>query len=145
MSGVNIHDKPPRPAWWRYVLCTPIGFMLTTIAVAALLAFLADGNDLLTRGYFVLTTTVVFVTILLAFKSAAANPPSWSVFYSDWAEQSYLYDMFLGDEGPVGMQSLIVLSCAMVGLSVWLESGLPEDQHIIASALGYTTVDSESR
>jgi hypothetical protein len=143
MTGVNINEKHPRQAWWRYVLCTPIGFMLMTGGLAVLLAFIAEGHDQLIRMYFVMTTAVVLVTAVLVMKAIAANPPSLWVFYSDWAADSYRWDLLWGRGGAVGMQSLVVLSSVLIGLSVWLETGLPEDQRIIAPALGFESSESD--
>ena len=34
------------------------------------------------------------------------------------------------------MQSLVVLSCVTIGCGVWLETGLPEAERVLAPALG---------
>lgn len=145
MRGVNIHDKPPRPALWRYVLCTPIGFMVSMSLLAWLLALIAHGNPSLSRMFFAATTVVVMISVVLAVKSAAADPPGFWQFYSDWARDMYAWDLYLGKKGAVGMQALTVISAVLIGLCIWLETGLPESERLIGPALGVeiTQVDAE--
>ena len=145
MSGVSINEKPTRQPLWRYAFCTPIGFMLTSCGLAVLLALAVEGNDQLIRAFFVMTTAVVLVTAVLVMKAIAANPPGVFEMFTDYGRFSYQWDMLLGRSGAVGMQSLVVLSCTLVGLSAWLETGLPEDERIIAPVLRYEAQSSARR
>ncbi|RNC80591.1 MAG: hypothetical protein ED559_01935 [Phycisphaera sp.] len=145
MRGVNIHDKPPRPALWRYILCTPIGFMVSASLLAWVIALVAHGNPPLSRMFFVASTVVVMITVVLVVKAAAASPPGFWQCYSGWAQDMYAWDLYLGRNGPVGMQALTVISTVLIGLCIWLETGLPASDRLIGPALGVeiTQVDDE--
>lgn len=132
----NINEKPERGPLWLRLINAPIGFMLLTGGLAWLIAFLIYGDPSLTRAYFVVGTCIVLVTIVLIIKAIQSDPPGfWQVCY-DRARDWYTFDILFGDRGAVGMQSLVVLSCVIVGCGVWLETGLPEAERIIAPALG---------
>ena len=136
MNERNIYEKPERgPLWKRFVL-SPIGFMLTTCGLAWFIAFLIYGNPALTRVYFVVGACTVLVTLFLIIMAIYADPPAFWEVCCERARDWYTWDILLGDRGAVGMQSLVVLSCVLIGCGIWLETGLPKSQRVIAPTLG---------
>lgn len=141
LEGVNVREKVRRPIW-GYVFLTPIGFMLTSCLAAWFIAWLVYGNPALTRAYFVVGTCVILVTAFLVFKAIEAEPPTGHEMRYSWARRLYFIDLFTGNLGAVGMQSLVVISLVLIGCAVWLETGLPDSERVIGPAVGIETRES---
>lgn len=127
VRGVNLNDKPPRPPLWKLALATPVGFLLTTNSSAIGFAFLADGSPMLVRIYVIATMVIGLITARLVAKDYAADPPGFWQMWSDTAHDWYMLDKLLGDDGPAGMQCLVVLTVVMTIASVALYTGLPPE------------------
>lgn len=141
LSGVNVREKVRRPIW-GYVFLTPIGFMLTSCLAAWFLAWLVHGNPALTRAYFVVGASVVLVCAYFVVRAIDTHPPSMYEIWNDWLRWRYMKNLFTGDLGAVGMQSLVVISLVIIGCGVWLETGLPDSERVIGPAVGIETRDS---
>lgn len=137
----NINEKPDRGPLWKRIAFSPIGFILMTSVTAWLTALLIYGNPTLTRAYFAFGACVVMITAVLLFKAIQADPPGFWETWFDTARHWYTLDILFGDRGAVGMQSLVVLSCVFIGCGVWLETGLPEAERMLAPALGIEPSD----
>ena len=81
------------------------------------------------------------ITAVLLFKAIQSDPPGFWETWFDTARDWYTFDILFGDRGAVGMQSLVVLSCVTIGCGVWLETGLPEAERVLAPALGIEPSD----
>lgn len=137
----NINEKPERGPLWLRLINAPIGFLLLTCGLAWFLAWVIYGSPTLTRAYFAIGACVVLITAVLVIKAIHSNPPGFWETWFDTARHWYTLDLFIGDRGAVGMQSLVVLSCVIIGCGVWLETGLPEAERVIAPALGIESPD----
>ena len=137
----NINEKPDRGPIWLRIINSPIGFILVTCGLAWLIALLIYGNPTLTRAYFAVGACIVMITVVLVIMAIQSDPPGFWETCFDSARDWYTFDILFGDRGAVGMQSLVVLSCVIVGCGVWLEKGLPEAERIIAPALGITPTE----
>ncbi len=132
----NINEKPNRGPLWKRIAFSPIGFILITSGSTWLIALLIYGNPTLTRAYFAIGACAVMITAVLIFKAIQADPPGFWELRFDTARDWYTFDILFGDRGAIGMQSLVVLSCVTIGCGVWLETGLPETERVLAPALG---------
>jgi len=137
----NINEKPDRGPLWKRMAFSPIGFILITSGSAWLLALLIYGNPTLTRAYFAIGACVVMITAVLLFKAIQADPPGFWEARFESVRRLYTFDILFGDRGAVGMQSLVVLSCVTISCGVWLETGLPEAERVLAPALGIEPSD----
>lgn len=134
VSGKNIRMPRERTQLRRIVTGTPIGFLLSTVTAAVLVAMLARGSTAFTRLYIIAAALVALTASFLLLRAVLADPPGFWERLIDAARFSYIFETLLGNRGPAGMQCLVVLASVMIGLSLWLDASLPADQWLIVDA-----------